>query len=661
MLNRPLFNLPPLSRYAFAELPLGAVEPRGWLEEQLKLCRSGLTGKLYTFWPDVRDSAWRGGDGDAWERAPYYLDGLVPLAWLLDDEELKSVAMQYIEWTLGSQRDDGSFGPEQNDDWWPRMVMLKVLIQYFTATVDKRVPQFMFNYFRYQYAHIDERPLMEWAAARGGENIEAVLWLYNLLGGKHKFLLSLCEKLAAQTLDWTGYFSAFPYKRGMQRIIPKEEMGKGRAAEEAKGQILLGTSRPYYHTQYHYSHVVNVAMGLKTPGVISQMRSTGKHISAFAEGWEKLMKYHGVANGMFTGDEHLSGASPTQGTETCAVVELMHTVETLYTCGVPMDGLGDILEKCAFNALPACMTEDTLLHQYDQQANQVRCTDEPHGWYNNGNDSNLYGLEPNFGCCTANLHQGWPKYASHLWYATRDEGFATVSYAPCHVRFRSGKTPVSLSVETDYPFSDRITISVNPAEEKSFPLCLRIPGWCHHADISVNGEKEPKAKAGAFAVVERVWRKGDTVTLTLPMAPRVTRWNRQSAAVELGPLLMAFRPKETWSVVKSHPVCPDYQVTSSLDWNWALVDDGELIAHMPAAHTGAFRQGELPSVTAEAVRAPEWNLSGANCAPTPVGMTVGNRTVETITLVPYGATGLRVSQFPVAAFAEGPADGSQEE
>ena len=651
MMNRALFNLPPLSRNSMAALPLGAVKPEGWLKKQLETAANGLSGRLYEFWPDVKDSAWRGRGGDGWERAPYYLDGLVPLAWLLDDEKLKSVCMEYIEWTLKSQREDGFFGPEGNDDWWPRMIMLKALIQYFTATVDRRVPEFMFNYFKYQYKTIDKKPLREWAVARGAENIEAVVWLYNLTGGKHKFLLELMRKLKEQTLDWTGHFSAFPHTQSMQRLIPWEEMKTGRADENAKGEQLAGLDRPYYATQYHLSHVVNVAMGLKAPGVVSQFKSGAKERGAFATGWQKLMKHHGVAYGMFTGDEHLSGSSPTQGTETCAVVELMHTLETLLTCGIPEDGLGDILEKLAFNALPASQSADMLLHQYDQQANQVKCSKEKRGWYNNNDDSNLFGLEPNFGCCTANLHQGWPKYAASLWYATPDEGFACVSYAPCTVRFRSGDTPVKLRVETAYPFGEKVLIHVDAAEPKAFPVCLRIPQWADGATLRVNGGEDMEPIPGQYSVIECEWQKGDAIELILPMKPRLTRWSRRSAAVELGPLLMAFRPEETWTVVKEHPVAPDYAVTTGDKWNWALVEGGGMTASL-TGREGAFGSESGARVTVEAVEAKGWGMKGGSCAPTPIDLTAKRCDVVNIELVPYGDTGLRISQFPMAGLVE---------
>ena len=81
-------NPEPLLRNAYIKLPLGAVKPEGWLRSQLEAQAAGLTGNLDDFWPDLVNSSWRGGDGEAWERGPYYLDGLIPLAYLLNDQRL---------------------------------------------------------------------------------------------------------------------------------------------------------------------------------------------------------------------------------------------------------------------------------------------------------------------------------------------------------------------------------------------------------------------------------------------------------------------------------------------------------------------------------------------------------------------------------------------
>ncbi len=647
MINKAIFNRAPLARSELAALPLGAIRPQRWLKKQLEMAARGLTGRLDEFWPSVKDSAWRGGAGDSWERAPYYLDGLVPLAWILDDEDLKAKAMRYIEWTLASQREDGFFGPADNEDWWPRMVMLKALIQYYTATADARVPEFMFRYFKYQYRMLDEKPLRDWAVPRGAENIEAVVWLYNITGSK--FLLSLMKRLRAQTLDWTGHFHAFPYTRSMSEILPWSELKAGLAKENSP---LSGRDRPYYATQYHLSHVVNTAMGLRAGAIMSQFTDSAHDREAFGVGYDRLMRYHGVASGMFNGDEHLSGNAPTQGTELCAVAEMMYSCELLPTTGADWSGAGDILEKLAFNALPAAVSADLMAHQYDQQVNQISCTVDKRPWYNNADDSNIFGLEPNYGCCTANMHQAWPKYAASLWYATRDEGFYCMSYAPCTVAFLSGNVPVRIEVETRYPFERSVKIRVSPAQAKAFPIHVRIPAWTNGVvGVLVNNADYEDGRMGDCVEINRVWQSGDQVTLVFPMEARVTRWSRRSAAVEYGPLLMAMPISAEEKCIREDPDAPDYEARPTSAWNFALVADGKIDV-LPAEREQCFGMGEGPLITVHAVELPDWKKRGANCAPTPVEPTIEKSYTRELCLVPYGDTVLRIAQFPYAAVRE---------
>ena len=171
---------------------------------------------------------------------------------------------------------------------------------------------------------------------------------------------------------------------------------------------------------------------------------------------------------------------------------------------------GDRLERVAFNALPATFKPDMWAHQYDQQVNQVEASINEHrNWTTNGPDSNIFGLEPNFGCCTANMHQGWPKFAPHLWMATRDGGLAAVAYAPSRVRaVVAGNIEVSITSETTYPFGDRIRMQVGPSEPASFPLKLRIPHWARNATVTVNGQPAGDPVAESFHTIERIWERG---------------------------------------------------------------------------------------------------------------------------------------------------------
>src|ERR1022692_497972 len=163
----PVKNRAPLADSVFYRLPLTSVKPAGWLREQLLLQSQALTGHLDEFWPDTGpNSAWLGGSGEGWERGPYYLDGLVPLAYLLNDPKMIAKTKPWIEWTLTHQAADGAIGPAKNRDCWPLMIMLKVLTQYQEATGDPRVIPAMEKYFAYQSRILAGEPLQEWAVYR---------------------------------------------------------------------------------------------------------------------------------------------------------------------------------------------------------------------------------------------------------------------------------------------------------------------------------------------------------------------------------------------------------------------------------------------------------------------------------------------------------------
>ena len=206
----PIKNRQPLSSSAFYPLPLGAIRPVGWLRNQLQLQASGLGGHLDETWADVgSNSGWLGGSGESWERGPYFLDGLVPLAYLLDDARLKAKSQKYIDWTLNNPWPNGMIGPRSNDDWWPRFVMLKVLTQYHEATGDERVIPVMSRYFAFQLAELPKRPLRDWGKFRWQDEALSVLWLYNRTGDSK--LLDLVKLLHAQGHDWIAQYNDFKY------------------------------------------------------------------------------------------------------------------------------------------------------------------------------------------------------------------------------------------------------------------------------------------------------------------------------------------------------------------------------------------------------------------------------------------------------------------
>ena len=434
-------------------LPLGAVRPAGWLARQLRLQADGMGGHLDEFWPDVgANSGWLGGTGESWERGPYFLDGLVPLAYLLDDPKLKAKAQRFVDWTLDHQRADGMIGPATNDDWWPRMVMVKALAQYFEVTHDPRVLPVLIKYFHYQLRAMPSRPLASWGKYRWQDEALVVEWLFEHT--RDPKLLSLISLLQEQGYDWDAEFAQFPYKQATPtgfavKRFPDEAMQR---------------------------HGVNNSQALKTPAVKFAYSGDQVEYAAFQRQMAALDTYHGVPNGMFSCDEHLAGREPQHGSELCSVVETMFSLElALAAFG---DGwIGDRIEKLAFNALPGTFTDDMWAHQYDQQSNQIESSLLKRPWSTNGPESNLYGLEPNFGCCTANFHQGWPKFTTSLWMSQGHDGIVAALYAPSEVQVILGGTNVRIVEDTNYPFRNSVKFTVHPEMPTTFALGLRIPEW----------------------------------------------------------------------------------------------------------------------------------------------------------------------------------------
>jgi uncharacterized protein len=632
-------NRAPLAASAFYLLPLGSIRPSGWLKEQLRIQANGLSGHLDETWADVgSNSGWLGGSGESWERGPYFLDGLVPLAWLLDDATLKAKAQRFVDWTLGHQAPNGMIGPASNDDWWPRIVMLKALTQYQELTGDERVIPVMEKYLQYQLSELPTRPLRDWGKFRWQDELLSVIWLYNRTGSG--YLLDLARLLHKQGHDWMAQYANFQYK---QRITAEFlNLGGG----DGLRNLALAT------------HGVNNGQGVKSGPVWSLLSASREDRDAARQMVAELEKYHGLPNGMFSCDEHLAGLNPSQGSELCTVVEYMFSLEqALAITGDPI--FGDRLERLAFNALPGTFTDDMWAHQYNQEPNQVECSLHRTPWTTDGPESNLYGLEPNFGCCTANFHQGWPKFTVSLFMlssgveADAGEGLVAAAYAPCAVHTMLRGVAVHIIEETAYPFHGTIQLGVNPDMPLDFPLHLRIPGWAAETRIAVNGQQIDAPQPGAFAIIKRAWRPGDRVEIVFPMKPRTSRWFHDSMAVERGPLVFSYGIGESWVKLRDRGMTADWQVFPTDQWNYALALDADIPEKQIAVEEKQL--GEAPfarrstpvRLSVKARKLEQWRSEdGAALAP-PQSPVTTQQPEETLALIPYAAAKLRVTAFPV--------------
>lgn len=638
-------NRAPLRENPYVELPLGAIRPSGWLREMLVRQKNGMTGHLDEWSAKVMGSrnGWLGGDGDQWERGPYWIDGLLPLAYILDDPDLIAKARPWVEWAINSQQPSGYFGPRQNypyeaglqrdncGDWWPKMVTLKVLKQYYCATGDQRVVDLMTRYFRYQLRELPQTPLDHWtfwARYRGGDNLMVVYWLYNITGDS--FLLDLAEIIHRQTVDYTTLF--------------------------LDSDVL---------SRHGNLHCVNLAQGIKEPGVYFQHHPEPRYLDAVAKAFRDIRAYMGQPHGLYGGDETLRDTNPVNGSELCTAAEMMFSLETLLAITGDV-AYADRLEKVAFNALPAQINDDFTARQYFQQANQVLLT---RAWRNfsvnhRGTDV-CFGLLTGYPCCTANLHQAWPKFTQNLWYATPDRGLAALVYAPSSVTAQVGDgQTVNIQQDTRYPFDETIRLHVTfPHQDTvAFPLHLRVPAWCEQATVTLNGEVHSQAGGNRLIKINRIWRSGDILELRLPLRVALTRWHENAVAVERGPLTYALRIGEDWKRVQNTRDPVEYgesywEVRPTTPWNYGLIQvprdklqeafeviQSDGLASFPWSTTNAPIQ-----IKTKARRLPQWKLYNESAGPLPFSIQHGQETspdTEQITLIPYGCTTLRVTEFP---------------
>ncbi|MFO0914146.1 MAG: glycoside hydrolase family 127 protein [Pirellulales bacterium] len=623
-------NRAPLASSPFVKLPIGSIQPMGWLRHMLELQRDGMVGRLAEIspWLDRDHSAWARRDGSGrmgWEELPYWLKGYGDLGYVLHDETMQAEAKWWIESAIASQREDGWFGPRElltslhgKPDLWPHMVMLNVMQSYHEATGDPRVIELMRRYMRWE-DRLPESAFGEgyWPKLRAGDNIESVFWLYNRTGDP--WLLDLARKIHAGMARWD------------ERIVDW--------------------------------HNVNLAQGFRAGTVAWMLTGEPRHLESAERNYSALVGEYGqFPGGGFVGDENCRPGfvDPRGGIETCGIVEFMHSFELLTRItGNPV--WSDRCEEIALNSFTASMTPDHRGLHYITSANQVqldRLNKSP--GIQNGGTMFSYSPFEVYRCCQHNVSHGWPYYAEELWLATPDNGLCASLYAPCEVTARVGSgVDVKITETTEYPFGESVEFRIALDQPTKFPLHVRIPGWCAEASVEINGVRAPvSGSAPCYGVISRVWSDGDLVRLSLPMKVALRTWeaNHRSVSVNRGPLSYSLAIDERWEKYGDRdPRWPEWEVYSQSPWNFGLEIN-------PQEPEGSFKFERRPGPVPDQPFTPDsvpvrirgmgreianWKLDHRGMVgalqPSPA---FSDAPLQELTLIPMGAARLRITAFP---------------
>ena len=300
------------------------------------------------------------------------------------------------------------------------------------------------------------------------------------------------------------------------------------------------------------------------------------------------------------------------------------------------------LEVLAFNALPATVSPDMRTHQYVQMSNQIACEKffmkTPFG--TNGPSAHLFGLEPNYGCCTANFSQGFPKLALSA-FVHKENTVINSVMLPCRL-YADG---ISITLETDYPFENKMHYIIKA--EKEFDFVIRIPSFAKNVILDGNQVETANIKKHIEKGVTKINLEFDT-GIILKQRPNNLFSVRKGSLIFSVPISYKKKMHEYTrkGVERKYPYC-DYELIPESDWNYAFCNEDFSFTFNGVGDV-PFSQSNPPVSVSANMKKINWGhrrMFKTVCAKIPKS-TKPISQEQKITLYPYGCAKLRVTEIP---------------
>jgi hypothetical protein len=622
----------PQIQSGFSEVPVNTINPQGWLHEFLVRQRSGLTGHPEVLSYPYNSCLWAGTiareneqHGDNWwryEQTAYYTDGLLKLGYLLHDSSLLRKAHEGIYYTLNHPQPNGRLGPGLFESQWPIAVFFRVLQAEWMATGKQEIIDALHRHY------LSYSPEDLGTHKRNIVNLEGLLWTYGKT--QDKTLLHLAEKA----------YALGGFELTIDKCLSADTISL---------------------------HGVTYMEMAKLPAILYSYTGKKRYLDAAVNAMKKLERDHMLPDGVPSSNEFLAGKDPLQSHETCDISDYTWTLGYLLMI-TGEARWADLIEKAIFNAGPGAVSKDFRNLQYFSSVNQVIATgNSNHNKHAYGSTWTAYWPCHETECCAGNVHRFMPNFAARTWMKDSTGAPVAALYAPGTCKFLIGGESVTIKEETNYPFSPNIRFRFEMQKSTGFPFSFRIPLWCTNASVSINGMAYRKKLApGTFVTINRKFKPADEIVLSLPMDPRVINWNQMGLTVERGPLLFAYAVPEkikTDTAVypnllgkrSNDPGFPALDIRPAGAWNYSLgMNKEKLLKNMRVVIRNIdgypYDPQSVPvQIRVAAVRVKEWTLVENRFTPAlpAPGSSATEKMPDTITLVPYGSTRLRVAVFPI--------------
>lgn len=612
----------------FQETDMGDIRAEGWMKKTLETQRNGLTGHISVAGHPFDKAGWgKPGNGseamtrwEDFEQTGYWADGALRLGYLTGDMSLSDNVKKWIYYQISNPAEDGFIGPDLNN-LWPQVVFFRAIMAEYSATRDSRIIEALGNHYKnagkcklliktdgYDF-DFNERTML---------HIEMLCWLYRQTGDP--FFINKAEETYR---IFCGQHSPF-------------------------------TMEAFASDQVPIVHSVSSSETLKIPVLLYICTGKKEYLDAAVHGIEKVYVYHGLADGVPSGNEAHDWNRPNEVHETCAISDFQWMLGYLLEATGNAE-VADLMERICFNAAMGAVSKDFKSLQYYSSPNQVIAKENSSPCtFVGSTDRMAYKISHGPACCNGNMNRMIPLFCSRQWMKKGEDGIVAALYSPSTYTGtvdNKKKQTVSITEETAYPFGDGIRFTVKTAKPVEFSLWLRIPGWCDRASLSINGEEpRPVSVSGTYIEIRRMFANGDTIELSLPMEARFTDMPYNGISVEYGPLLFALPVDSDCRVIETREhegvEFRSYFMTPASKWNYSICRTSPLKVMKSEDFENPWSIHDTPvKIMISATEIKNWQLyRGVFTPDIPSVINPGEQ--GWIELVPMGATTLRISVFP---------------
>lgn len=641
----------------FRRLPVGSVVPEGWLGRQIEIVNA-LQKRMGADTALLSGEAWKSG-----EIFPRYVRGLILLAGVLGEPQLRAKADGYMHAVFDAAGEGGDFLPADIDGAAPRTEAVKTLLAYYELTGDDKAIATLRKFFKYRFNTLSVTHPWYHARARLLDEVAAMDAVYRT--GDFEWLKDLAEALRDKSPDWFRLAVRFPYRKAAEKCVSPSAVKKAlRVIQNAEHPRETKRSKPFTpekteaewksaaHQFLVETDAVNLAKAVKYPCTYGAFMGDKELRKLSLRFIANLDKFHGNATGMFAADRRLGGTSPARGVDVEAAVEMMESLVTV------LENTGecvcaDMLEQITFNVIGAAAFDDASAVEDIVMVNQLECSVRRKEFFSDYPFGNAFAR----GGITRGgvaLLSAYPLFMRALCMTRGADELNFFTYAPCTIETEVRGAKLRMKEETGYPFRNSVVFKVTEADgDVDVRINFRVP---RHTTMQLISGGQTVASGAGMISVKCTLRTGSTFMLRLDI-PLTAVTNRDSSlSFVKGSVLMASRLGFETSV-KNCSVGTATEVNAVKKWSFSPVvakkSSGGRRTLYDSERTIVNKMPEKPfdrdnppfELRFRCKNVLNWDFDINGFSAIPPTPKFSEEALERA-FVPFGCTSVRVAQFP---------------